>query len=111
MSSINFDDLYKNLLSGIESLAKGSLKDYENAAKTDGQQALNDIKQNLQQWVKELETGSITRDDLAYLLQENEALEKMVALKEAGMAEIHIDTFRNNVINLIVSTVTGLIKV
>jgi hypothetical protein len=103
MSSINFDDLFKNLLSGIESLAKGSLKDYENAAKDDVQQAL--------QWVKELETGSITRDDLEYLLQENEALEKMVALKEAGMAEIHIDTFRNNVINLIVSTVTGLIKV
>jgi regulator of replication initiation timing len=111
MSSINFDDLYKSLLSGIESLAKGSLKEFENAAKADGEQALNDIKQNLQQWVKELETGAITRDDLEYLLQENEALEKMVALKEAGMAEIHIDTFRNNVINLVVSTVTGLIKV
>lgn len=111
MSAINFDQLFSELKTGMETIARDSLKDYETEAKQDGQQALQNIKLNLQQWTKELETGSITREDLGYLLEEEEDLGKMIALKQAGLAQVHIDQFRNSIINMIVSTITGLIKV
>lgn len=111
MSAINFDQLFSELTSGVESIAKDSLKDYENEAKADGQEALQDMKDNLQQWAKEVETGSLTKEDLGFLLQEEEGLTKMRALKQAGLAEVHIDSFRNSVINMIVGTITGLVKV
>ena len=111
MSVINFDDLYKQLSSGVESIAKDSLKDYEKEAKADGQQALSETRLNLQQWAKDLETGAITKEDMEDLLQEDEALAKMTALKQAGLAQVHIDEFRNSVINMIVGTITGLVKV
>jgi hypothetical protein len=111
MSNINFDQVFKDLTSGVESIAKDSLKDYESEAKADGQKALNDMKSNLQQWAKEVETGSITKEDLGFLLQEEEGLTEMTALKQAGLAEVHIDQFRNSVINMIVGTITGLVKV
>jgi hypothetical protein len=111
MTTINFDQVFKELTSGVKSLAKDSLKDYEKEAKADGQKALNNMKSNLQQWAKEVETGTITKEDLGFLLKEEEGLTEMTALKQAGLAAIHIDQFRNGVINMIVGTITGLIKV
>lgn len=111
MSVINYDQLFSELKTGVETIARDSLKDYENEAKQDGRQALDNIKLNLQQWAKELETASITREDLGYLLEEEEELSKMIALKQAGLAQVHIDQFRNSIINMIVSTITGLVKV
>ena len=111
MSTLNFDQLFKNLSTEVESLASNSLKDFENEAKSDGQKALDNIKLNLQQWSDELLTGAITPEDLRYLLKEEEGLNSMVALKQAGLAAIHIDEFRNNLVNTIVSTITGLVKI
>ena len=109
MSIIDFNQLFADLKNGVETLARSSLKDYEGEAKADGQQAITDLKTDLVQWTKELETGSITKEDLEDLLQEEEALDKMIALKQAGLAEVHIDEFRNDLITMIVSTVTKLI--
>ena len=111
MSTLNFDALYHELKSGMETVAKDSLHDYEDEAKTDGQHALADMKTNLQHWTQEVENGAMTTDDFAFLLKGEEALSKMVALKEAGLAEVHIDQFRNGVVNMIVNTLTGFVKV
>src|SRR3954462_9883469 len=111
MSEINFDELFTNLAKGVESIASESLGDYENEAKADGKLALENMKLNLQQWTREWETGAITQEDLQFLLKEDEGLTKMMALKQAGLAEIHIDEFRNNVVNMIVGAITGLIKI
>jgi hypothetical protein len=111
MAEINFEQLFNELKEGVVSIAKDTLKEYESSAKADGQKIVDDLKQNLQQWAKEEETGSLTTGDLGYLLQEEKDLTKMVALKEAGLAEVRIDEFRNNIINMIISTLTGLVKV
>lgn len=109
MGVINFDQVFNELKTGVETIAETSLQGYEKEAKSDGQQALNDVKSNLLQWTKELETGSITKEDVGDLLQEEEALDKMVALKQAGLAAIHVDRFKNDIINLVVTTITGLV--
>lgn len=111
MSTINFDELYEELKSGVEAVAKNTLRDYVKEAKLDGEHALADMKTNLQHWTQEVENGAMNREDLAFLLQGEEGLSEMVALKEAGLAAVHIDEFRNNLVNMMVGTLTGFIKV
>ena len=111
MGTLNFDQLFKDLQSGAESVAEQSLKDYVGQAKQDGKSAINSIKGNLQRWASEIENGALTKDDLEFLLQEETALDEMTALKQAGLAVIQIDKFRNALINMILGTLTGLVKV
>lgn len=111
MSTINFDALYTELRNGVETVAKDTLHDYVKEAKTDGENALDGMKTNLRHWTAEVENGAMTREDLAFLLQEEEGLSEMVSLKQAGLAEVHIDQFRNGLISMAVNTLTGIVKV
>jgi hypothetical protein len=111
MSTINFDQFFQSLKDGIGSLAKQTVQDYLDQAKSDGEAALDSMKENLQHWTSELTNGSITADDLSFLLKEEAALDEMTALKEAGLAEVRIDQFRDGIVSLVVGAVTGLVKV
>ena len=111
MNGINFDQLYENLKSGVESVAKESLEGYVSQATRDGKNALQEIRSNLVRWATEVETGALTREDLQFLLQEETELEELTSLKEAGLASVQIDKFRNGLINMIIGTVTGAVKV
>lgn len=111
MATINFDQLFEDLKSGAESVAKNSLQAYVDQAKKDGQEALSSMKANLQRWAAEVETGVLTKDDLKFLLQEETALDEMNALKQAGLAEVQIDKFKNGLINMILGTLTSVVKV
>ena len=109
--TINFDQIYEDLKSGIADLAEQSLQDYIAEAKIAGQAALDDMKQNLQHWAQEVENGGLTKHDLEFLLQEEASFEELSALKQAGVTEIRIDEFRNAIINTILGTLTNLIKI
>ncbi len=111
MSTINFDQLFESLKNGVESVAKDSFQDYYSQAKADGQSALKSLKGNLQQWTLEVENGDMSTDDLVFLLKGEEALNEMIALKQAGLASVHIDQFKNGLVNMIISTLTGFVKV
>ena len=107
----NFEELFQNLEKGVDSIAQSSLKDYLNQAKTDGQNVLTSLKENLQRWTEEVENGSLNKEDLEFLLQEEEALDELTTLKQAGLAEIRLDTFKNSLVNLITDTVFGAVKI
>jgi hypothetical protein len=111
MSTINFDQFYQNIESGVESLAKSTLQDYLTQAKADGENTVDGMKDYLQQWTLELEEGALTLDDLKYLLKEETALTEMTALKEAGLAAVRIDEFKLGITNVITGAIAGLIKV
>ncbi|UOE46237.1 hypothetical protein MTO98_17700 [Mucilaginibacter sp. SMC90] len=111
MSNINFDELYQQLQTNVISIAKASFQSYFDQAKSDGELALENMKENLQTWTAEVQNGSLTTDDLAFLLKGEEGLNEMLALKQAGLAEVQIDRFKQAIINLVVGTVTSLIKV
>lgn len=111
MAANHFDELFQKLEKGVETLATDSLKDYLKQAKTDGRQALTDLKGNLERWATEVETGAMTKQDLEFLLQEESALDELVTLKQAGLAAVRIDQFRNSFINVVVDTLFGFIKV
>ncbi len=109
--TINFDQLYEDLKSGVVAVAKQSLQDYISEAKTAGQAALDSMKENLQHWAQEVENGSLTKDDLQFLLQEEASFGELSTLKQAGVTEIRIDEFKNTLINTILGTLTSFIKI
>lgn len=106
MSAINVDQLFQTLETGIECLAKRSLNDYVSHAETDGQAIICGMKTNLQIWAQEVEDGTLTPDDLEFLLEGQIALNSMVALKEAGLAEVRIDEFRSGIVSMILGSIT-----
>jgi hypothetical protein len=109
--TINFDQIYEDLKSGVVDVAKQSLQDYITEAKAAGQAALDGMKANLQHWAQEVENGSLTKDDLEFLLQEEAAFEELSTLQQAGLTEIRVDEFKNAIINTILNTLLGLIKI
>ena len=109
--NIDFNAVAKDLEKGLAELALTSIKEYANDAKTDGQKMLDSLKTDLQTWTLQLANGDITPKNLEWLIKSKSDLIEMASLKHAGLAAIRIDQFKNSSINLIVSTLVGLIKV
>ena len=110
MPQINFSDIVTQLESGLTQLAKTNLSDYLAAAETDGKQMLASLNADLQNWTSELASGSITASDLEYLVNAKKDLIEMSALQQAGLAAIKLDAFKNSAIQLIITTITSIIK-
>ena len=108
---INFDDLFQQLKDGITGLAKSTVKKYVNEAKDDGKSLLESMKDKLQRWTKLLINGDLTTSDFEWLVNSQKDLVQMTALKQAGLAAIRIDQFKNSVLNLVVDTIFSAIKI
>lgn len=108
---VNFQDLFSDLKKGIADLAKTTVSDFLKDAKKDGQALLNEIKADLERWVKLLAKGDITPKEFQFLLNANVASVKMEALEQAGLAAIKADEFKNGVINMIIDGVTKVIPI
>lgn len=111
MNAIYFDQIYELLKKNVASVAKDTVTDYETEAKKDGQQALENMKENLGHWAQEVENGAMTAEDLRFLLNSEAGLDEMIALKEAGLAAVQVDKFKDGLINMVIGTVTGLVKI
>jgi len=111
MSTLNFNQIFQNIESGVKSLAESSMEDYISQAKNDGQNVVSRMKSDLQQWALEVEEGALTLDDLNFLLKEEESLTEMTALKEAGLAAVRIDAFKSGITNVITGAIASIIKV
>ena len=111
MIIINFDQLYLSLKTGVVSVANTSMQDYLSQAKADGQTAITTMKADLQRWAQEVENGALTAEDLGFLLKGETALDEMMALKQAGLAKVEIDKFKDSLINMILGTLANLVKI
>lgn len=109
MPDIDFNALFNTLKIGVTQLATTSLKDYVNQAKTDGENILNTLKGNIEEWANQLKNKEITPDELEFLIGSQEANLKMVALKQMGIAVAEMDKFKKGIIELITKTLTGII--
>ena len=109
MADIKFDSAFDTFKKGVADLAVKTGKQYEKQATADGQSFLDASKASLQDWTTQLTNGSLSKDDFTDLLLGQKDLFALTALKQAGMAQIAIDTFKNGVINLIEQTIFALI--
>jgi hypothetical protein len=107
--AIDLTNVFDTLRTGIINLAEKDVKDYIAEATSDGQVMLNELKADLENWTQELFSKELSEDDFKDLVLGQKDELEMVALKEAGIAEIQADQFKIDVINLITSTITALI--
>jgi hypothetical protein len=109
MADTNFQNVFDTLKQGVVELAKTTGTQYVTQAEADGQSFLDSSKADLQNWMTELANGSLSKDDFTDLLLGQKDLFELTALKQAGMAAIALDTFKNGVFDLIEKTVFALL--
>jgi hypothetical protein len=109
MAQIDIESIFNTLKTGIVDLAKKSAAGYVEQAKTAGQATLNAMKEELQTWTTQLKNGEIDEDDLKDLIAGREDLIKLEALKQAGIAKIELDKFKNGIIDLVTKTLSSVI--
>jgi hypothetical protein len=107
--NIDFENVLQTLKQGITGIAEKDLKPYVTAATADGEAILNGLKGDLENWANELAAGDMTKADFADLVLGQKDEIEMVALKQAGLAQIALDQFKLDMCNLITSTISALI--
>ncbi len=51
--------------------------------------------------------GRMDKDEFMFLVKGQKDVAQMLALKQAGLAAVNVDKFRNGVIDLVVNTALG----
>jgi hypothetical protein len=108
---VDFNAIFQQLINGVVTLAKSTLSNYINDAKTDAQNMLMAMKEKLQRWTLLLMNKQLTTEDFEWLVNSQKDLIEMAALKQAGLAAIRIDQFKASLMNLIVDTVFSMVKI
>lgn len=97
----DFDDFLDTLKDELVDLAADHLDDLKDKAVQDSEQFLEDSKDDLKRWTQLLEEGAISEDDFESLVKGQKDLAKMEALKQAGLAAVEVDRFRENLFDRI----------
>jgi hypothetical protein len=107
--AININDILKTVEDQAKALAQQKIKDYSQQALGDVKNTLQDAKEDLKRWVEELARGEIDKDEFESLVQGQIDVAKMQALKQAGLAEVQIESFVNGVIDIVVNAAMSAI--
>lgn len=110
-ADFNFPELFNHLKDDVVTLAQVSVKKFAVDAKNDALNLLNSMKEKLERWTVLLVKGDLTTEDFEWLANSQKDLVEMEGLKQAGLAAIRIDQFKNSVLNMIVDTVFSFIKI
>src|SRR4051812_20980431 len=106
---INFEKIFDKLKKDIASLAKQTFADNVKEAKKDGQHLLDLLKTQLKRYTDQLASGELTNKEFKDLILGQKAEIEMAALKRAGITLVEADKFKAAVLNLITSTLIGLV--
>jgi len=97
-----FDDFLKQVKTGAVDLAMKLFKEYQDTAIKESETFIATTTADLERWAKLLITGDLTREEFEWLVKGKKNLLDLHALKQAGLARVRIDRFRNGVLKLIV---------
>ena len=103
----DFNDFLNNLLKGLEDLTRDHWQDFKDAAEKDGNAFFKKTSEDLQRWTKMLADKELSKTDFEFLVAGKKDLAEMEALKQAGLALVRVEKFRNALISLIVDTAVG----
>jgi hypothetical protein len=107
--AINIDSILKSVEDQTKALAQQQFKQYTQQALGDVKSSLQDAKEDLKRWVEELARKEIDKDEFESLVQGQIEVAKMQALKQAGLAEVQIESFVNGVIDIVVNAAMAAI--
>lgn len=97
-----FDDFLAALQGEIKELVDRSWKDFALAATQDANDFVTASRNDLRRWTALLADGSLTLLDFEFLLAAKKDLAQMIALKQAGLAQVQLDRFINGVVGAII---------
>ena len=106
---IDINGILKTIEDQTKALAQQKIKNYSQQALADVKSTLQDSKDDLERWVGELARGEIDKDEFESLVQGQLDVAKMQALKQAGLAEVQIESFVNGVIDIVVNAAMSAI--
>ena len=99
-----FDDFIDVIEEGVKELAKKTLKGFKDEAVTDTKAFLDASKEDLKRWTKLLAQGELSQDDFKWLVLGRKDVAELHALKQAGLALVGIDRFKNALLDLVIDT-------
>ncbi len=100
----DFNDFWESVTKGLADLAEKNWKEFREAAEKDGNAFLDRTEEDLRRWTKLLAQGDLSQDDFEWLVAGKKDLAEMEALKQAGLALVRLERFRNALISLVVDT-------
>lgn len=101
MSKFELEQIYLQLEHEIKRLSQSTDIVYRDATREDAQQAVIDLKSDIDNWVVRLRDRSISCYELENLLENKRSKIKLMRLKNKGLDEMEMDIFKGDVLRLI----------
>jgi hypothetical protein len=98
----SLDALLGEVKDSVVELAKAEGKQYVEAARSDAQAFLAAVKEDLEQWTKQLANGDLSPDEFASLVRGKKDLARMDLLLQEGLAKAAIERIVNGTIDILV---------
>ena len=92
-------------------LAQTLLSQFVHQAVQDGNVFLNQTENDIATWLQQLQNGDITQKNFDSLVRGERDLAEMDALKQAGLAQVSIDTFVNGFIQIVINVALASLRV
>lgn len=99
-----FEEFLIELKNNLLSVVKEEFESYKEQVLADGSAFAEKTKNDLQKWLKQLNEGTLTKDDFEFLVKAKGDLAEMEALRLAGLAEVKIDMLKQSIINTVIGT-------
>jgi hypothetical protein len=93
----------------ITDLAETHLEELQEAAREDGEAFLNQTQDDLKRWGRLMAQGELSREEFESLVRGQKDLAEMEALKQAGLAAVRAEQFRDALLDRIVGTASRIL--
>ena len=99
-----FKEFLDILKDETEKVVRAEWQDCKEAALRDGGAFVEKTKADLERWTALLALGSLSREDFEWLLKGKKDLAELEALKQAGLAQVRLDRFRDSILGVVTQT-------
>jgi hypothetical protein len=100
-------DLLKDILKRCEGAAKDFVKEEAEAFLKEGAALGKSISGDLEKWTKAFHEGKIDEAGLKRLLKRKQTALEMQAIKHAAIAEIRMEQLQNQMLDIVISSVSA----
>ena len=102
-------NIWVQLLTNVESFIADKWKDLKQEAVDDSVKFLNGAREDIMRWLSLLAEGTLTADDLHWLIKGKRDSAELLFLKQKGLAKPELDKFFDGLLETIISTSLKLI--
>lgn len=102
---MDIEKLLQALKDNLLSLLGEKLKDFKPQLEKEINQYINQSREKLERWALLLAAGSITNDELEWLLKSQQDLVILKTFQIAGLSKIKLNNLKNSVIQTIFKTI------